>query len=180
MNQDSIQAIFIKQTETHNDDGASKPYTAYRIDVQAAVRQWHLWKRYSDFTKLHAQLTETFPHNSIPAQLPQKRIFPPTFHAPDRVEDRRQGLENYLRTIQSCRDDRWRKTEVWLDFLALPALGSNERKKPLFSIGSWLDEYDNVLSLSREIRSSSTVETHTKVNTRYQMRCIAKSKQKRT
>lgn len=153
MSQDSIQAIFIKQTETHNDDGASKPYTAYRIDVQAAVRQWHLWKRYSDFTKLHAQLTETFPHNSIPAQLPQKRIFPPTFHAPDRVEDRRQGLENYLRTIQSCRDDRWRKTDVWQEFLALPSVNNNEKKKPLFSIGSWLDEYDDLLSLSREIRS---------------------------
>lgn len=156
MSQDSIQAIFIKQTETHNDEGASKPYTAYRIDVQAAVRQWHLWKRYSDFTKLHAQLTETFPHNSIPAQLPQKRIFPPTFHAPDRVEDRRQGLENYVRTIQSCRDDRWRKTDVWQEFLALPAVNNSnndKKKKPLFSIGSWLDEYDDLLSLSREIRS---------------------------
>ncbi|KAI9359819.1 Phox homologous domain-containing protein [Pilaira anomala] len=148
MSQDSIQAIFIKQTETKND---GKSYTAYRIDIQAAVRQWHIWKRYSDFVKLHQQLIGSFPGISIPAQLPQKRIFPPTFSAPERVEDRRQGLEDYLRTIQSCRDDRWRKTDIWVDFLALPA--TQEKKKELFSLGSWLDEYDDLLSLSREIRS---------------------------
>lgn len=148
MSQDSIQAIFIKQTETRNE---GKSYTAYRIDIQAAVRHWHIWKRYSDFVRLHQQLSESFPGNCIPAQLPQKRIFPPTFSAPDRVEDRRQGLEDYLRTIQSCRDDRWRKTDIWVDFLALPV--TSEKKKEMFSFGSWLDEYDHLLSLSREIRS---------------------------
>ncbi|KAI9262550.1 Phox homologous domain-containing protein [Helicostylum pulchrum] len=148
MNQDSIQAIFIKQTETRNE---GKSYTAYRVDIQAAVRHWHIWKRYSDFVRLHQQLSESFPGICIPAQLPQKRIFPPTFSAPDRVEDRRQGLEDYLRTIQSCRDDRWRKTDIWVDFLALPV--TSEKKKELFSFGSWLDEYDHLLSLSREIRS---------------------------
>lgn len=144
-----IQALFIKQTETRND---GKAYTAYRIDIQAAVRHWHIWKRYSDFVKLHEQLVETFPGISMPANLPHKRIFPPTISAPDRIEDRRQGLEDYLRTIQSYRDDRWRKTNIWVEFLELP----QEKKRELFSFGSWLDEYDELLSLSREIRSLIT------------------------
>ena len=149
MTQDATQAIFIKQTETRND--ASKPYTVYRIDVQAPVRQWHIWKRYSDFIELHQKLVDRFPDISIPAHLPQKRFFPPTFHAPDRVEERRQGLENYLRAIQSHRDDRWRNTDIWNAFLALPIEGA--AKKKLFSFTSWLDEYDDLLVLSREIRA---------------------------
>lgn len=159
----NIQSIFIKQTETRNDP---KAYTAYRIDIQAAVRQWHIWKRYSDFTKLHEQLSHTFPDNPLPAHLPHKRIFPPTFNSSDKVEDRRQGLEDYLRTLLSCRDDRWRKTDIWNDFLALPDLQSNttssspsratsptKANEPIVTFGSWLDEYDDLLTLSREIRS---------------------------
>ncbi|KAF1801532.1 Phox homologous domain-containing protein [Mucor lusitanicus] len=156
----NIQSIFIKQTETRHDP---KAYTAYRIDIQAAVRQWHIWKRYSDFTKLHEQLTHTFPDVSLPAHLPHKRIFPPTFHSSDKVEDRRQGLEDYLRTLLSCRDDRWRKTDIWNDFLALPehnnmtavspSSSPTKAKEPVVTFGSWLDEYDDLLTLSREIRS---------------------------
>ncbi|KAI8087896.1 Phox homologous domain-containing protein, partial [Gilbertella persicaria] len=147
---DSIQAIFIKQTETRHDP---KAYTAYRIDVQAAVRQWHIWKRYSDFIKLHEQLSHTFPHNPVPAHLPQKRIFPPTFNSLERIEDRRQGLEDYLRTIQSCRDDRWRKTDIWYHFLALPENEPKATSAEGLTFGSWLDEYDELLTISREIRS---------------------------
>ncbi|KAI8638377.1 Phox homologous domain-containing protein [Parasitella parasitica] len=156
----NIQSIFVKQTETRNDP---KAHTAYRIDIQAPVRQWHIWKRYSDFTKLHDQLSQTFPNNPIPAHLPHKRIFPPTFHSSDKVEDRRQGLEDYLRTLLSCRDDRWRKTDIWDDFLALPDLqnsaGSSpisshtKKKEPVVTFGSWLDEHDDLLIISREIRS---------------------------
>lgn len=168
-----IQAIFIKQTETRHDN---KAYTAYRIDIQAAVRQWHIWKRYSDFVRLHDQLTESFPGISVPANLPQKRIFPPTISAPDRIEDRRQGLEDYLRTIQSCRDDRWRKTDIWVDFLALPLIQPQEKSD--FSFRSWLDEHDELLSLSREIRSLITSRnTHqSQHEVSDAMRCEVKAK----
>lgn len=166
-----IQAIFIKQTETRND---GKAYTAYRIDIQAAVRHWHIWKRYSDFVRLHNQLIESFPGISMPANLPTKRIFPPTISAPDRIEDRRHGLEDYLRSIQSYRDDRWRKTDIWVNFLALP----HEKKPELFSFRSWLDEYDELLSLSREIRSLiSSRNTHqSQHEVSDAMRCEVKAK----
>ncbi|KAG2209205.1 hypothetical protein INT47_005497 [Mucor saturninus] len=168
-----IQAIFIKQTETRHEN---KAYTAYRIDIQAAVRHWHIWKRYSDFVRLHEQLIESFPGISMPANLPQKRIFPPTISAPDRIEDRRQGLEDYLRTIQSYRDDRWRKTDIWNDFLALPLMQPGE--KDGFSFRSWLDEYDDLLSLSREIRSLITSRnTHqSQHEVSDAMRCEVKAK----
>lgn len=150
-----IQSIFIKQTETRHDP---KAYVAYRIDIQAPVRQWHIWKRYSDFIKLHEQLTQSFPQNQIPAQLPQKRIFPPTIRSSDRIEERRHGLEDYLRTILCCRDDRWRKTDIWNDFLALPAptspvSASSTLVEDQMTIGSWLDEYDQLFNLTRDIRS---------------------------
>ncbi|CEP07495.1 hypothetical protein [Parasitella parasitica] len=164
----NIQSIFIKRTETRNDP---KAHTAYRIDIQASVRQWHIWKRYSDFTKLHDQLSRTFPNSSVPAHLPHKRIFPPTFQSSDKVEDRRQGLEDYLRTLLSCRDDRWRKTDIWSDFLALPDQRSSSTESPPTSshtkessvtFGSWLDEYDDLLVISREIRSLiNSRNTHT-------------------
>lgn len=185
MNQDSIQAIFIKQTETrtdNNEEKKTKPYTAYRIDIQAAVRQWHIWKRYSDFVKLHDQLIDAFPGNPIPAHLPHKRIFPPTFSSDEKVQDRRHGLEDYLRTIQSCRDDRWRKTDIWVEFLALPSASvvQQQQKKqvPQFTMGSWLDEYDDLMSLTREIRSlinsRNTLQGQQEVSDA--MRCEVKAK----
>ncbi|KAI8885178.1 Phox-like protein [Backusella circina FSU 941] len=147
MSQITVQGIFIKHTETQQQDG--KPYTAYRIDIQAPVRQYHLWKRYSDFTRLHAQLEQAFP--KLPVSLPTKRIFPPTFNAPESIERRRHGLEHYLRTIQSCRDDRWRKTDIWSTFLSLAPIGNDDEKG--MSASAWLDEYEEVCASARRIRS---------------------------
>jgi regulator of vacuolar morphogenesis len=161
---DTIKSIFIKQTETRQDP---KPHTAYRIDVQAAVRQWHVWKRYSDFTQLHAQLTHTFPRHRIPSHLPTKRIFPPTFNAPTRVEDRRQGLEDYLRTLLRCKDDRWRTTSIWQDFLALPATNSIVEF-------DWLEEHDQLQILVRDIRSLVHMRNHQAQDA--MMQCEVKAK----
>ncbi|OBZ89944.1 Vacuolar morphogenesis protein 7 [Choanephora cucurbitarum] len=146
-NQGSIQAIFIKEIETRYDP---KAYMMYRIDIQAAVRQWQVWKRYSDFINLHKQLSHTFPHNPVPAQLPQKRFFPSTISSPDRINDRRERLEGYLRTLHSCRDDRWRKTEIWSRFLGLP---DNMTVNDSLTFSSWLDEYDQLVGITREVRS---------------------------
>lgn len=161
---DTIQSIFIKQTETRQDP---KPYTAYRIDIQAAVRQWHVWKRYSDFTQLHAQLTQTFPQDTIPVHLPNKRIFPPTFNAPTKVEDRRQGLEDYLRTLLRCKDDRWRTTSIWQDFLVLPT-------KTSVVEFDWLDEHDQLKILIRDIRSLVHMRNHQAQDA--MMQCEVKAK----
>ncbi|KAL1928324.1 hypothetical protein VTP01DRAFT_2680 [Rhizomucor pusillus] len=144
-----IQAIFIRQTETRQQP---KPHTVYKVEVHAAVRNWFVWKRYSDFTKLHNQLTSIFPKNPPPVSLPAKRIFPSTFSNPEKVEDRRRGLEDYLRGILSSRDDRWRKTEVWSEFLAIPA-GRPLDAASMYTSETWLDEYNNMSASAREVRS---------------------------
>ncbi|KAF7721038.1 hypothetical protein EC973_005536 [Apophysomyces ossiformis] len=143
-----IQAVFIRQTETRSQP---KPHTAYRVDVHAPVRTWHVWKRYTEFSKLHDQLETIFPKHPPPVQFPGKRYFPSTFSSPERVEERRRALESYIRGILSSRDDRWRQTDVWKQFLAIPAGRVDPSSQ--YTSESWLDEYHQMTNTAREIRS---------------------------
>ncbi|KAI9011936.1 hypothetical protein CLU79DRAFT_771285 [Phycomyces nitens] len=144
-----IQAIFIRESETRSQP---KPHTVYKIEVHAAVRNWIVWKRYSEFAKLNSRFLTVFPKNRPPVPLPSKHIFPSTFSDPDRIEDRRRGLEDYLRGMLSSRDDRWRQTELWKEFLAIPT-GRQLDGQAHYTSESWLDEYNAMNSTAREIRS---------------------------
>ncbi|ORY95089.1 hypothetical protein BCR43DRAFT_495129 [Syncephalastrum racemosum] len=144
-----IQAIYIRETETRQQP---KPHTVYRVEVHAAVRNWVVWKRYSDFSKLHQRLTSIFPKNPPPAPLPGKRFFPSTFSDPAKIEERRRGLEDYLRGILSSRDDRWRQTDVWKEFLSIPT-GRPLDPSALYTSETWLDEYNEMTNTARDIRS---------------------------
>ncbi|OAD72295.1 hypothetical protein PHYBLDRAFT_113625 [Phycomyces blakesleeanus NRRL 1555(-)] len=144
-----IQAIFIRESETRSQP---KPHTVYKIEVHAAVRNWIVWKRYSEFAKLNSRFLTIFPKNRPPVPLPSKHIFPSTFSDPDRIEDRRRGLEDYLRGMLSSRDDRWRQTELWKEFLAIPT-GRQLDGQAHYTSESWLDEYNAMNSTAREIRS---------------------------
>lgn len=60
-------------------------------------------------------------------------------------------MEKYLRGMLSSRDDRWRETNVWKEFLAIPtgrALKTNNCNPE-----SWLDEYNQLQNIVRQIRS---------------------------
>ncbi|KAF7729717.1 hypothetical protein EC973_003795 [Apophysomyces ossiformis] len=144
-----IQAIYIRDTETRNQP---KPHTVYKIEVHAAVRNWTVWKRYSDFTKLDVQFHSIFPKHPPPTRLPSKRYFPSTFSDPDKIDNRRRGLEDYLRSILSSRDDRWRQTEVWKDFLSIPS-GRPLDAATMYTSSMWLDEYNALANTAQEIRS---------------------------
>ncbi|KAG0164177.1 hypothetical protein DFQ30_010392 [Apophysomyces sp. BC1015] len=144
-----IQAIYIRETETRNQP---KPHTVYKIEVHAAVRNWTVWKRYSDFTKLDSQFHSIFPKHPPPIRLPIKRFFPSTFSDPDKIENRRRGLEDYLRSILSSRDDRWRQTDTWREFLAIPT-GRPLDASSMYTSSMWLDEYNALSNTSQEIRS---------------------------
>jgi regulator of vacuolar morphogenesis len=143
-----IQAIFIRECESR---ATPKPHTAYKIEVNAAVRNWLVWKRYSEFYKLDLQFQSIFPKNKPPVKLPPKRYFPSTFSDPEKIEERKRGLEAYLRGILSCRDDRWRLTDVWREFLSIPTGKSLESTS--YTLESWLDEYTAMSNTAREIRS---------------------------
>ncbi|KAI8334053.1 hypothetical protein BD560DRAFT_414808 [Blakeslea trispora] len=144
-----IQAIFIRETQIRS---IPKPHVVYKVEVHAAVRNWVVWKRYSEFSKLDAQFRSIFPKQPTPTKLPGKRFFPSTFSDPEKIEERRQGLEDYLRGILSSRDDRWRLTDVWKEFLAIPT-GRSLDASTAYTSESWLDEYTTMLDTSREIRS---------------------------
>ncbi|KAI8878787.1 Phox-like protein [Backusella circina FSU 941] len=144
-----IQAIFVPEAESRP---TPKPHTVYQIKVHAAVRNWMVWKRYSEFYKLDMQFSSIFPKNKPPVKLPPKRYFPSTFSDPEKIEERRLGLEAYLRGILSCRDDRWRLTDIWREFLSIPT-GKSLESSASYTLESWLDEYTTMSNIAREIRS---------------------------
>ncbi|KAI9481435.1 MAG: hypothetical protein EXX96DRAFT_566708 [Benjaminiella poitrasii] len=145
-----IQAIFVRETQIRN---SPKPHVVYKIEVHAAVRNWTVWKRYSEFYRLDGQLHSIFPKHPPPTPLPPKRYFPSTFSNPNRIEDRRRGLEDYLRAILSNRDDRWRLTDVWKDFLAIPTGRPLDTTAAYYTSESWLDDYSSMQNTARDIRA---------------------------
>ncbi|KAI0103777.1 Phox homologous domain-containing protein [Nemania sp. FL0031] len=101
----------------------SKPYTLYNITLRLPLRTYVVQKRYSEFAALHTALTALV-GGPPPAPLPAKSWFKSTASSPELTEDRRRGLEAYLRAIAESPDRRWRDTPVWRTFLNLPGLGS--------------------------------------------------------
>lgn len=144
-----IQAIFIRETQIRS---TPKPHVVYKVEVHAAVRNWVVWKRYSEFFKLDSQFQSIFPKLTTPSRLPPKRYFPSTFSDPEKIEERKRGLEDYLRNILSSRDDRWRSTDIWKEFLSIPT-GRALDTSTFYTLESWLDEYNQMSGVVREIRS---------------------------
>ncbi|KAF9056227.1 syntaxin [Panaeolus papilionaceus] len=153
----AIQAVFIRGFEERSKP---KPHTVYEIDVQAQVRSWQMWRRYSEFDDLHTALTKST-GSPPPAPLPPKQKFSLIRSHSDAklLEERRNGLEAYLRAIISAKDDKWRETHAFKTFLGVP-LG----KQPLttggtesssgdvqFSFSSWLDEHAELQTRLRDV-----------------------------
>ncbi|KAF9507433.1 hypothetical protein BS47DRAFT_1373890 [Hydnum rufescens UP504] len=136
----AIQSIFIKDTEPRGT--GTKTFIVYRITVQGAVRSWQIWRRYSEFpTYFHA-----------PSPLPPKHpfaILPKLGRGNSEavVEERRVGLEAYLRAILANKDPQWRDTFIFKDFLGVPVGKSDP------SSFSWLDEHTDLQTLVRDVRA---------------------------
>jgi regulator of vacuolar morphogenesis len=156
----AIQAIHIKGHEERTDP---KPHTVYRIDIQASVRSWSMWRRYSEFVELHTELTKSTGHPP-PASLPPKHKFSILSLRPlhDRdeglLEERRAGLEVYLRAIISAREDCWRESFAFRDFLGVPVgkqgtLDGGRAGGGSFSSSSWLDEHLELQTRIRDVRA---------------------------
>ncbi|KAI3320487.1 Phox-like protein [Xylariaceae sp. AK1471] len=115
--------ITIPTTSLHTPTDKSKPYTLYNITLRLPLRTYVVQKRYSEFATLHHALSA---HVGAPppAPLPAKSWFKSTLNSPELTEDRRRGLEAYLRVIAESPDRRWRDTPAWRTFLSLPGLNS--------------------------------------------------------
>ncbi|KAI8344038.1 hypothetical protein BC941DRAFT_447060 [Chlamydoabsidia padenii] len=150
--------IFLDRGTLHPADQACYHHLSFRgkLDIHAAVRNWTIWKRYSEFKKLHEQLISLYPDHPPSSPFPSKSLFPPTFGDAQKTEDRRRGLEDYVRAILRDRDDRWRQTDFWKDFLAIPTTSTNNssnKNNALYTSESWLEEYQDMTQAGREVRS---------------------------
>ncbi|KZT52771.1 Phox-like protein [Calocera cornea HHB12733] len=145
----TIQGIYIRTAATCSDPS---PHTEYEIQVQAAVRAWEVWHRYSDFVDLHGEL------GNPPLPLPPKHSISLSFRRQINdqklIEERRVGLEAYLRAILAAKDPQWRNHRAFLDFLQVP-LPSQAASRPqdAFTSASWLEEQGALQALVRDIRA---------------------------
>ncbi|KAK1756284.1 vacuolar morphogenesis protein 7 [Echria macrotheca] len=117
--------ISIPTTSLSNPPDGSKPYTLYNITLRLPLRSFVVQKRYNDFVALHHSLTSLV-GAPPPEPLPAKSWFKSTISSPELTENRRVGLERYLRAIAEPPDRRWRDTPAWRAFLNLPSSGGRE------------------------------------------------------
>ncbi len=112
--------LSIPTTSLHTPTDGTKPYTLYNITLRLPLRSFVVQKRYSDFAALNDTLTSLI-GAPPPEPLPSKSWFRSTVSSPDLTEERRVGLERYLRAIAEPPDRRWRDTPAWRAFLNLPS-----------------------------------------------------------
>lgn len=114
-----------------------KPHTVYNITIRLPLRSYTVQKRYSDFLELNTSLSSVT-GQSPPATIPAKSWFTRTVNNPDLTEERRQGLEKYLQTINSHSDSRWRNNAVWRAYLNLPSSFANTNSTKADSLHSFI------------------------------------------
>lgn len=126
-----IQRVCVPAFERRDEP---RPHTVYAIQVTIPSLTWTVYRRYSEFVALHAALSPPAP----PAPLPPKQVareswraivglggWLPLTAAQKRAdeadtEERRQGLERYLRGILAAPDTYWRESDAFLQFLQVP------------------------------------------------------------
>lgn len=152
----AIQAIYIRGYEERT---SPKPHTVYRIEIQASVRSWQMWRRYSEFVELHTELTKST-GSPPPAELPPKHSLSlfRSHNNPNVLEERRSGLELYLRAILSAKEDRWREAYAFREFLGVPVgkvqtEGGGVAGPGQFTSASWLDEHTDLQARIRDVRA---------------------------
>ncbi|KAI1822535.1 Phox homologous domain-containing protein [Xylaria intraflava] len=156
--------ITIPSASLYTPTDKSKPYTLYNITLQLPLRTYVCQKRYSEFAALHDALTA---HVGIPppAPIPAKSWFKSTVSSPELTEQRRRGLESYLRAIAESPDRRWRDTPAWRTFLNLPSQNSagnsaasvrgghgNSGRDYAQDPGTWLDLHAEMKRDFQEVR----------------------------
>lgn len=150
----AIQAVRILG---HEERSSPKSHVVYNIEVQASVRTWLMWRRYSEFDDLNTELIKSA-GEAPPLELPPKHSFT-MFRSkenPKVLQERIEGLEAYLRAIIASKDDRWREEPAFKEFLGVPISrrdGVDGGALTEFTTASWLDEYMDLQNHIRDIRA---------------------------
>ena len=150
----AIQAVFIRGYEERT---FPKPHTVYRIDIQAQVRSWQMWRRYSEFDDLYTELTKAT-GSAPPSPLPPKHKFAilKSHTNAKLLEERRTGLEAFLRAVVASKEDKWRDTFAFKEFLGIPVGRQGGVEGGLvapyqFTSSSWLDEHLELQARLRDV-----------------------------
>ncbi|KAJ3189154.1 hypothetical protein HDU85_002779 [Gaertneriomyces sp. JEL0708] len=139
---------------TYENRTTPSPHTSYQIVIRGPVRQWTVWRRYSDFDALFQALSAISP--SVPP-LPPKQWSVFGSMSSEKLDDRRRGLESWCQEILKG-DDRLKGSKAWLDFMAVPESARTSSHRPsfqssMFTPESWMDEYRTLHSLARQLRA---------------------------
>ncbi|BGP30634.1 hypothetical protein JCM10296v2_002390 [Rhodotorula toruloides] len=135
------------------------PHVTFTIAVSLPTRSYSVQQRYSAFDHLHQKLTATCgapPPAPLPPKHPGSWFLSPLKAgrelSDEQLEERREGLERWLRAILSDRDPRWRDSRAFKDFLAAPPdgqVGASERK---WSATTWTAEQHALEEEGRQLR----------------------------
>ncbi|ORY01217.1 Phox-like protein [Basidiobolus meristosporus CBS 931.73] len=146
-----IKSIRITTVEVRDSPSV---HIVYKIDVQGGVRGWSVYRRYSEFYRLNASFLRSFPKQPLPYQLPPKiySLFS-SCRGIESIEERREGLARYLKSILDDADSRWRDTAEWRGFLDVPKVKNLDLAKN-FTSESWLDEVHTIKEMIRQSRTN--------------------------
>ncbi|KAJ7597097.1 hypothetical protein C8J56DRAFT_1107360 [Mycena floridula] len=152
----ALGAKFAISISGYEERTSPKPHTVYAITVKAHVRSWQMWRRYSEFDDLHSEITRAT-GSEPPNPLPPKHKFSilRSHSDPKLLEERRIGLELFLRGILSSKDDKWRETYAFKEFLGVPIgrQGTIGGGTTQFTMASWLDEHIDLQNRLRDVRA---------------------------
>ncbi|KZV71304.1 hypothetical protein PENSPDRAFT_664471 [Peniophora sp. CONT] len=152
----AIQSVVVSG---HEERTEPSPHTVFRLEIRAHVRSWTMWRRYSEFAELYTELTKST-GSPPPAPLPPKNTLSKAFtfgRARTDLEERRQGLEAFLRAIVGAKDSRWRDSYAFREFLGVPvgraAEAGGAGNGGQLSAAAWLDEQLDVAAAIRDMRA---------------------------
>lgn len=145
-----------------------KPVTAYHISVTYSNGTTEtLCKRYSEILEFHLLLIKELSNDQVPVSFPPKTILPVVDTVG--IMDRQNKLQNYLTGILYAKDDRWRRSQAWIQFLNIPKVcigpggqpgkynmirPSNPDNSTLLDMNSWMTEYSTSLNLLISVREA--------------------------
>ncbi|GAA5975980.1 hypothetical protein JCM10908_005344 [Rhodotorula pacifica] len=145
------------------------PHVAFTIAVSLPTRAYSVQQRYSAFDSLQQDLTKACgapPPAPLPPKHPSSWLRHPLSTGRNltdqQLDERRQGLEQWLRAILADRDPRWRSSRAFKDFLAAPpesGAAASSAASPAghggdFTATAWTAEYAAVEDAMRRLRTT--------------------------
>ncbi|RWS06273.1 serine/threonine-protein kinase Sgk1-like protein, partial [Dinothrombium tinctorium] len=94
---DNVNQVFVKVTNSEIWEN-NKKFTVYKLVVSCGEKNWQLYRRYNEFSKLYDLLKKQFPGLSL--KLPGKKLFGNNFSS-DFIKSRRQGLDDFIQRLMS-------------------------------------------------------------------------------